>query len=159
MRPSNQKLSSKVNSDARSPESMFTKRRKRHPDDSTHHTVAMVIIYRSLGHLLPENYDPDRRSLRWEFNLSMNCADPFPQASFMQGRQSSFIPDKRHLHYSCHCSAVSCTPMAHCGRIPARVEPTGLGSSAVWKAGGTSASCSELNLLEIFYLLNLCFAF
>uniref|UniRef100_A0A8V0XTH7 Cadherin EGF LAG seven-pass G-type receptor 1 n=1 Tax=Gallus gallus TaxID=9031 RepID=A0A8V0XTH7_CHICK len=39
-------------------------RRKRHPDDSTHHTVAMVIIYRSLGHLLPENYDPDRRSLR-----------------------------------------------------------------------------------------------
>ncbi|POI32450.1 hypothetical protein CIB84_003797 [Bambusicola thoracicus] len=64
MRPSNQKLSSKVNNDARSPESMFTKRRKRHPDDSTHHTVAMVIIYRSLGHLLPENYDPDRRSLR-----------------------------------------------------------------------------------------------
>uniref|UniRef100_A0A8C3L843 Cadherin EGF LAG seven-pass G-type receptor 1 n=1 Tax=Chrysolophus pictus TaxID=9089 RepID=A0A8C3L843_CHRPC len=39
-------------------------RRKRHPDDSTHLTVAMVIIYRSLGHLLPENYDPDRRSLR-----------------------------------------------------------------------------------------------
>uniref|UniRef100_A0A8C3LFN2 Cadherin EGF LAG seven-pass G-type receptor 1 n=1 Tax=Chrysolophus pictus TaxID=9089 RepID=A0A8C3LFN2_CHRPC len=37
---------------------------KRHPDDSTHLTVAMVIIYRSLGHLLPENYDPDRRSLR-----------------------------------------------------------------------------------------------
>uniref|UniRef100_A0A669PEW2 Cadherin EGF LAG seven-pass G-type receptor 1 n=1 Tax=Phasianus colchicus TaxID=9054 RepID=A0A669PEW2_PHACC len=50
--------------DARSPEGMFTKRRKRHPDDSTHRTVAMVIIYRSLGHLLPENYDPDRRSLR-----------------------------------------------------------------------------------------------
>uniref|UniRef100_U3J9Z3 Cadherin EGF LAG seven-pass G-type receptor 1 n=1 Tax=Anas platyrhynchos platyrhynchos TaxID=8840 RepID=U3J9Z3_ANAPP len=42
----------------------FAKRRKRHPDDSSHHTVAMVIIYRSLGHLLPENYDPDRRSLR-----------------------------------------------------------------------------------------------
>uniref|UniRef100_A0A8C2T8Q8 Cadherin EGF LAG seven-pass G-type receptor 1 n=1 Tax=Coturnix japonica TaxID=93934 RepID=A0A8C2T8Q8_COTJA len=64
MKPSNQKLSSKVNSDARSSDSMFTKRRKRHPDDFTHHTVAMVIIYRSLGHLLPENYDPDRRSLR-----------------------------------------------------------------------------------------------
>uniref|UniRef100_A0A8C4TTD2 Cadherin EGF LAG seven-pass G-type receptor 1 n=1 Tax=Falco tinnunculus TaxID=100819 RepID=A0A8C4TTD2_FALTI len=46
------------------PESAFAKRKKRHPDDSTHHTVAMVIIYRSLGHLLPENYDPDRRSLR-----------------------------------------------------------------------------------------------
>uniref|UniRef100_A0A8C3K526 Cadherin EGF LAG seven-pass G-type receptor 1 n=1 Tax=Calidris pygmaea TaxID=425635 RepID=A0A8C3K526_9CHAR len=42
----------------------FAKRKKRHPDGSTHHTVAMVIIYRSLGHLLPENYDPDRRSLR-----------------------------------------------------------------------------------------------
>uniref|UniRef100_A0A8C4TST1 Cadherin EGF LAG seven-pass G-type receptor 1 n=1 Tax=Falco tinnunculus TaxID=100819 RepID=A0A8C4TST1_FALTI len=51
-------------SDALSPESAFAKRKKRHPDDSTHHTVAMVIIYRSLGHLLPENYDPDRRSLR-----------------------------------------------------------------------------------------------
>ncbi|XP_010148518.1 PREDICTED: cadherin EGF LAG seven-pass G-type receptor 1-like, partial [Eurypyga helias] len=63
MKPSNQKLSSKVNSDALSPESAFAKRKKRHPDDSTHHTVAMVIIYRSLGHLLPENYDPDRRSL------------------------------------------------------------------------------------------------
>uniref|UniRef100_A0A8C5X349 Cadherin EGF LAG seven-pass G-type receptor 1 n=1 Tax=Malurus cyaneus samueli TaxID=2593467 RepID=A0A8C5X349_9PASS len=37
---------------------------RRHPDIETHHTVAMVIIYRSLGHLLPENYDPDRRSLR-----------------------------------------------------------------------------------------------
>uniref|UniRef100_A0A8C3U4P7 Cadherin EGF LAG seven-pass G-type receptor 1 n=1 Tax=Catharus ustulatus TaxID=91951 RepID=A0A8C3U4P7_CATUS len=42
----------------------FWPRKKRHPDIETHHTVAMVIIYRSLGHLLPENYDPDRRSLR-----------------------------------------------------------------------------------------------
>ncbi|XP_074937402.1 cadherin EGF LAG seven-pass G-type receptor 1 isoform X1 [Phalacrocorax aristotelis] len=64
MKPSNQKLSSKMNSDAVSPERAFAKRKKRHPDDSTHHTVAMVVIYRSLGHLLPENYDPDRRSLR-----------------------------------------------------------------------------------------------
>uniref|UniRef100_A0A674HT88 Cadherin EGF LAG seven-pass G-type receptor 1 n=1 Tax=Taeniopygia guttata TaxID=59729 RepID=A0A674HT88_TAEGU len=46
------------------PESAFAKRKKRHPDIETHHTVAMVIIYRSLGQLLPENYDPDRRSLR-----------------------------------------------------------------------------------------------
>uniref|UniRef100_A0A674G8Q8 Cadherin EGF LAG seven-pass G-type receptor 1 n=1 Tax=Taeniopygia guttata TaxID=59729 RepID=A0A674G8Q8_TAEGU len=44
--------------------SAFAKRKKRHPDIETHHTVAMVIIYRSLGQLLPENYDPDRRSLR-----------------------------------------------------------------------------------------------
>uniref|UniRef100_A0A8C9MNB8 Cadherin EGF LAG seven-pass G-type receptor 1 n=1 Tax=Serinus canaria TaxID=9135 RepID=A0A8C9MNB8_SERCA len=48
----------------RDPESAFAKRKKRHPDIETHHTVAMVIIYRSLGLLLPENYDPDRRSLR-----------------------------------------------------------------------------------------------
>uniref|UniRef100_A0A672UUN8 Cadherin EGF LAG seven-pass G-type receptor 1 n=1 Tax=Strigops habroptila TaxID=2489341 RepID=A0A672UUN8_STRHB len=64
MKPSNQKLSSKGNDDALSPESAFAKRKKRHPVDSTQLTVAMVIIYRSLGHLLPENYDPDRRSLR-----------------------------------------------------------------------------------------------
>lgn len=64
MKPSNQKISSKLNSNVFSPESAFAKRKKRHPDIETHHTVAMVIIYRSLGHLLPENYDPDRRSLR-----------------------------------------------------------------------------------------------
>ncbi|KAJ7422124.1 hypothetical protein WISP_39467 [Willisornis vidua] len=64
MKPSNQKISSKLNIGAFSHESAFARRKKRHPDDSTHHTVAMVIIYRSLGHLLPENYDPDRRSLR-----------------------------------------------------------------------------------------------
>ncbi|XP_068045848.1 cadherin EGF LAG seven-pass G-type receptor 1 isoform X5 [Anomalospiza imberbis] len=64
MKPSNQKIPSKLNSEVFSPESAFAKRKKRHPDIETHHTVAMVIIYRSLGHLLPENYDPDRRSLR-----------------------------------------------------------------------------------------------
>uniref|UniRef100_A0A8C9MNS4 Cadherin EGF LAG seven-pass G-type receptor 1 n=1 Tax=Serinus canaria TaxID=9135 RepID=A0A8C9MNS4_SERCA len=64
MKPSNQKIPSKLNSDVFSPESAFAKRKKRHPDIETHHTVAMVIIYRSLGLLLPENYDPDRRSLR-----------------------------------------------------------------------------------------------
>ncbi|XP_053834437.1 cadherin EGF LAG seven-pass G-type receptor 1 isoform X3 [Vidua macroura] len=64
MKPSNQKIPSKLNGDVFSPESAFAKRKKRHPDIETHHTVAMVIIYRSLGHLLPENYDPDRRSLR-----------------------------------------------------------------------------------------------
>uniref|UniRef100_A0A8C3TL74 Cadherin EGF LAG seven-pass G-type receptor 1 n=1 Tax=Chelydra serpentina TaxID=8475 RepID=A0A8C3TL74_CHESE len=39
-------------------------RKKRHPDESNQYAVAMVIIYRSLGQLLPEHYDPDRRSLR-----------------------------------------------------------------------------------------------
>uniref|UniRef100_A0A8V5FS30 Uncharacterized protein n=1 Tax=Melopsittacus undulatus TaxID=13146 RepID=A0A8V5FS30_MELUD len=74
MKPSNQKLSSKGNNDALSPESAFAKRKKRHPVDSTHRTVAMVIIYRSLGHLLPENYDPDRRSLRLPNRPIINTA-------------------------------------------------------------------------------------
>uniref|UniRef100_A0A8C6K1D2 Uncharacterized protein n=1 Tax=Melopsittacus undulatus TaxID=13146 RepID=A0A8C6K1D2_MELUD len=56
------------------PESAFAKRKKRHPVDSTHRTVAMVIIYRSLGHLLPENYDPDRRSLRLPNRPIINTA-------------------------------------------------------------------------------------
>uniref|UniRef100_A0A452RIH7 Cadherin EGF LAG seven-pass G-type receptor 1 n=1 Tax=Ursus americanus TaxID=9643 RepID=A0A452RIH7_URSAM len=39
-------------------------RRKRHPDEPGRFAVALVIIYRTLGQLLPERYDPDRRSLR-----------------------------------------------------------------------------------------------
>lgn len=39
-------------------------RRRRHPDDAGQFAVALVIIYRTLGQLLPERYDPDRRSLR-----------------------------------------------------------------------------------------------
>uniref|UniRef100_A0A452RIB8 Cadherin EGF LAG seven-pass G-type receptor 1 n=1 Tax=Ursus americanus TaxID=9643 RepID=A0A452RIB8_URSAM len=38
--------------------------RKRHPDEPGRFAVALVIIYRTLGQLLPERYDPDRRSLR-----------------------------------------------------------------------------------------------
>ncbi|XP_072003202.1 cadherin EGF LAG seven-pass G-type receptor 1 isoform X3 [Engystomops pustulosus] len=45
-------------------ESRLSKRKKRQPDPSNQHAIAMVIVYRSLGQLLPENYDPDRRSLR-----------------------------------------------------------------------------------------------
>uniref|UniRef100_A0A8C3TIL7 Cadherin EGF LAG seven-pass G-type receptor 1 n=1 Tax=Chelydra serpentina TaxID=8475 RepID=A0A8C3TIL7_CHESE len=64
MKPSNQKLSSKPDNGILNPENAFTKRKKRHPDESNQYAVAMVIIYRSLGQLLPEHYDPDRRSLR-----------------------------------------------------------------------------------------------
>uniref|UniRef100_A0A2K5EZN3 Cadherin EGF LAG seven-pass G-type receptor 1 n=1 Tax=Aotus nancymaae TaxID=37293 RepID=A0A2K5EZN3_AOTNA len=39
-------------------------RQRRHPDDAGQFTVALVIIYRTLGQFLPERYDPDRRSLR-----------------------------------------------------------------------------------------------
>ncbi|NIG59503.1 cadherin EGF LAG seven-pass G-type receptor 1 [Pontoporia blainvillei] len=40
------------------------KRRKRHPEEPGQFAVALVIIYQTLGQLLPERYDPDRRSLR-----------------------------------------------------------------------------------------------
>ncbi|XP_074128198.1 cadherin EGF LAG seven-pass G-type receptor 1 isoform X2 [Sminthopsis crassicaudata] len=42
----------------------LAKRRRRQPDEWSQHAVALVLIYRSLGQLLPEQYDPDRRSLR-----------------------------------------------------------------------------------------------
>nr|XP_004650449.2 cadherin EGF LAG seven-pass G-type receptor 1 [Jaculus jaculus] len=39
-------------------------RRRRHPDEPGQFAVALVVVYRTLGQLLPEHYDPDRRSLR-----------------------------------------------------------------------------------------------
>uniref|UniRef100_A0A671THK9 Cadherin, EGF LAG seven-pass G-type receptor 2 n=1 Tax=Sparus aurata TaxID=8175 RepID=A0A671THK9_SPAAU len=39
-------------------------RKRRHPDDSQQDAIASVIIFHSLAALLPENYDPDKRSLR-----------------------------------------------------------------------------------------------
>ncbi|XP_048195279.1 cadherin EGF LAG seven-pass G-type receptor 1 [Perognathus longimembris pacificus] len=39
-------------------------RQRRHPEDPGQFAVALVIVYRTLGQLLPEHYDPDRRSLR-----------------------------------------------------------------------------------------------
>ncbi|XP_073429603.1 cadherin EGF LAG seven-pass G-type receptor 1 isoform X2 [Dendrobates tinctorius] len=45
-------------------DSHLSKRKKRQPDPSNQYAIAMVIVYRSLGQLLPETYDPDRRSLR-----------------------------------------------------------------------------------------------
>nr|XP_021543434.1 cadherin EGF LAG seven-pass G-type receptor 1 [Neomonachus schauinslandi] len=44
-------------------EALF-RRQKRHPDEPGRFAVTLVIIYRMLGQLLPEHYDPDRRSLR-----------------------------------------------------------------------------------------------
>lgn len=64
MKPSNQKLSSKMDNGILNSENALTKRRKRHPEESNQYAVAMVVIYRYLGQLLPEHYDPDRRSLR-----------------------------------------------------------------------------------------------
>uniref|UniRef100_A0A1A8LQN0 Cadherin EGF LAG seven-pass G-type receptor 2 n=1 Tax=Nothobranchius pienaari TaxID=704102 RepID=A0A1A8LQN0_9TELE len=39
-------------------------RKRRHPDDSLQDAIASVIIFHSLASLLPESYDPDKRSLR-----------------------------------------------------------------------------------------------
>lgn len=40
-------------------------RRRRHLEPLAPLPVAVVIVYKSLGTLLPERYDPDRRSLRY----------------------------------------------------------------------------------------------
>ncbi|XP_069442287.1 cadherin EGF LAG seven-pass G-type receptor 1 isoform X1 [Ovis canadensis] len=42
----------------------LSRRRKRHPEEPGQFAVALVLICRTLGQLLPEHYDPDRRSLR-----------------------------------------------------------------------------------------------
>lgn len=39
-------------------------RMRRHPDDNQQDAIASVIIFYSLASLLPESYDPDKRSLR-----------------------------------------------------------------------------------------------
>ncbi|XP_069855921.1 cadherin EGF LAG seven-pass G-type receptor 1 isoform X2 [Dipodomys merriami] len=49
-------------------------RRRRHPEDPGQFAVALVIVYRTLGQLLPERYDPDRRSLRLPSRPTINTA-------------------------------------------------------------------------------------
>ena len=39
-------------------------RKRRHPEDNQQDAIASVIIFHSLASLLPESYDPDKRSLR-----------------------------------------------------------------------------------------------
>ena len=39
-------------------------RKRRHAEPAAPLPVAVVIVYKSMGQLLPERYDPDRRSLR-----------------------------------------------------------------------------------------------
>ncbi|XP_058164928.1 cadherin EGF LAG seven-pass G-type receptor 1 isoform X2 [Dasypus novemcinctus] len=50
------------------------RRRRRHPGDPGQSAVALVLIYRTLGQLLPEHYDPDRRSLRLPSRPVINTA-------------------------------------------------------------------------------------
>ncbi|KAM4569520.1 cadherin EGF LAG seven-pass G-type receptor 1 isoform 2-T2 [Odontesthes bonariensis] len=49
-------------------------RRRRHLEPPAPLPVAVVIVYRSLGRLLPERYDPDRRSLRLPNRPVINTA-------------------------------------------------------------------------------------
>ncbi|KAK7916672.1 hypothetical protein WMY93_012433 [Mugilogobius chulae] len=47
-----------------SPKNRSVNRQRRHPNEDQPDAVASVIIFHSLAPLLPENYDPDKRSLR-----------------------------------------------------------------------------------------------
>uniref|UniRef100_A0A8D3BBV0 Cadherin EGF LAG seven-pass G-type receptor 1 n=1 Tax=Scophthalmus maximus TaxID=52904 RepID=A0A8D3BBV0_SCOMX len=49
-------------------------RRRRHLEPTAPLPVAVVIVYKSLGKLLPERYDPDRRSLRLPNRPVINTA-------------------------------------------------------------------------------------
>ncbi|XP_048356022.1 cadherin EGF LAG seven-pass G-type receptor 1 isoform X2 [Sphaerodactylus townsendi] len=64
MKPSKHKLSSKMEDGISDSSNELSKRKRRHPEEYNQYAVAVVIIYRTLGQLLPESYDPDRRSLR-----------------------------------------------------------------------------------------------
>ncbi|XP_017285390.1 cadherin EGF LAG seven-pass G-type receptor 1 isoform X2 [Kryptolebias marmoratus] len=49
-------------------------RKRRHLEPAAPDPVAVVIVYKSLGQLLPEKYDPDRRSLRLPNRPVINTA-------------------------------------------------------------------------------------
>lgn len=77
------------------------------------------------------------------------------------GDRAAFIPAKCHQRCCCHRSAVSCPPLAYCGRITVPEVPAVFGNTSVWKADGAPTSLSEQKQLEIFYLQNIanqCFA-
>ncbi|XP_073940810.1 cadherin EGF LAG seven-pass G-type receptor 1 isoform X2 [Castor canadensis] len=64
MRPARWRVTSQTVHPEPEAEESPVSRRRRHPDDPGQFAVAMVIIYQTLGQMLPEQYDPDRRSLR-----------------------------------------------------------------------------------------------
>uniref|UniRef100_G3Q5I8 Cadherin EGF LAG seven-pass G-type receptor 1a n=1 Tax=Gasterosteus aculeatus aculeatus TaxID=481459 RepID=G3Q5I8_GASAC len=55
-------------------EHTVSERRRRHLEPAAPLPVAVVIVYKSLGKLLPERYDPDRRSLRLPNRPVINTA-------------------------------------------------------------------------------------
>ncbi|XP_066504962.1 cadherin EGF LAG seven-pass G-type receptor 1 [Hoplias malabaricus] len=62
-------------------------KKRRHAEFADPPSVAMVIIYRSLGQLLPENYDPDRRSLRLPTRPVINS----PVVSVVAHREGEYV--------------------------------------------------------------------
>ncbi|XP_051890612.1 cadherin EGF LAG seven-pass G-type receptor 2-like isoform X2 [Pristis pectinata] len=62
--PAEIKEGSKVPTSSPEEESTPLNRKKRHPDPNEQDAIASIIIYWTLGELLPEQYDPDKRSLR-----------------------------------------------------------------------------------------------
>lgn len=58
----------------REEENALSNRKRRHLEPATPLPVAVVIVYKSLGKLLPERYDPDRRSLRLPNRPVINTA-------------------------------------------------------------------------------------
>uniref|UniRef100_A0A4W6E713 Cadherin EGF LAG seven-pass G-type receptor 1a n=1 Tax=Lates calcarifer TaxID=8187 RepID=A0A4W6E713_LATCA len=58
----------------REEEHTVSDRRRRHLEPAAPLPVAVVIVYKSLGKLLPERYDPDRRSLRLPNRPVINTA-------------------------------------------------------------------------------------
>ncbi|XP_075907847.1 cadherin EGF LAG seven-pass G-type receptor 1 isoform X3 [Nelusetta ayraudi] len=58
----------------REEENALSNRKRRHLEPAAPLPVAVVIVYKSLGKLLPERYDPDRRSLRLPNRPVINTA-------------------------------------------------------------------------------------
>ncbi|XP_051548726.1 cadherin EGF LAG seven-pass G-type receptor 1-like isoform X2 [Myxocyprinus asiaticus] len=74
-------------SDVVDPAKSIKKRRHAEPTDPP--AVVMVMIYRSLGRLLPESYDPDRRSLRLPTRPIINT----PIVSVVVHREGEPLPN------------------------------------------------------------------
>ncbi|XP_042323272.1 cadherin EGF LAG seven-pass G-type receptor 1 isoform X2 [Sceloporus undulatus] len=89
MKPSNHRLPAKMGDEIFKSKNILAKRKRRHPEESNQHAVAIVIIYRTLGEFLPENYDPDRRSLRLPSRPIINT----PIISTIVYRDGESLPD------------------------------------------------------------------
>ncbi|KAG8142793.1 hypothetical protein E2320_005991, partial [Naja naja] len=88
-KPSNYGLLLKMEDETVNNKNIHAKRQRRHPENSSQHAVAMVIIYRTLGCFLPKNYDPDRRSLRLPNRPTINT----PVISVIIYRDGNSLPN------------------------------------------------------------------